>query len=144
MQKNRIELAGYLAAKPEMRYLPSGTKVSNARLGETYRYRNSEGQSQSHTNWHNLTFYDDLAELAVTYEQGENLCLEGTLQQRKFTPKDGVTRTVHEVVVKTSHVIAPSRFHRESDASPEIPATGQGSTAAETVEGGSRDVSWPV
>src|SRR5438046_1618861 len=83
-----------LAAKPELRYLPSGTKVSNARLGETYRYRDHEGQSLSHTNWHSLTFYDDLAELAVTYEQGENLFLEGTLQQRKFTPKDGVTRTV--------------------------------------------------
>jgi single-strand DNA-binding protein len=144
MQKNRIELAGYLAAKPELRYLPSGTKVSNARLGETYRYRDHAGQSQSHTNWHSLTFYDDLAELAVTYEQGENLFLEGTLQQRKFTPKDGVTRTVHEVVVKSCHVIAPSRFQRESDASPEIPATGQGSTGAEALEGGSHDGSWPV
>src|SRR5438045_3798527 len=97
MQKNKIELAGYLAAKPELRYLPSGTKVSNARLGETYRYRDHAGQSQSHTNWHSLTFYDDLAELAVTYEQGENLFLEGTLQQRKFTPKDGVTSTVRGV-----------------------------------------------
>jgi single-strand DNA-binding protein len=144
MQKNRIELAGYLAAKPELRYLPSGTKVSNARLGETYRYRDHAGQSQSHTNWHSLTFYDDLAELAVTYEQGENLFLEGTLQQRKFTPKDGVTRTVHEVVVKSCHVIESSRFQRESDASPEIPASGQGTNAAEALEGGSHDSSWPV
>lgn len=144
MQKNRIELAGYLAAKPEMRYLPSGTKVSNARLGETYRYRDHEGQSQSHTNWHSLTFYDDLAELAVTYEQGENLYLEGTLQQRKFTPKDGVTRTVHEVVVKVCHVVAPSRFHRESDAGPEVQSPGQGDAGAETNEGGSHDVTWPV
>ena len=100
MQKNRIELAGYLATKPEMRYLPSGTKVSNARLGETYRYRDREGQSQSHTNWHSLTFYDDLADVAVTYEQGENLYVEGTLQQRKFTPKEGTQRTVWEVIVR--------------------------------------------
>ena len=80
----------------------SGTKVSNARLGETHHYRDHEGQNQSHTNWHNLTFYDNLAELALTYEQGENIFVEGTLQQRKFTPKDGVTRTVHEVIVRSS------------------------------------------
>lgn len=82
--------------------LHSGTKVSNARLGETHHYRDHEGQNQSHTNWHNLTFYDNLAELALTYEQGENIFVEGTLQQRKFTPKDGVTRTVHEVIVRSS------------------------------------------
>lgn len=144
MQKNRIELAGYLAAKPEMRYLPSGTKVSNARLGETYRYRDHEGQSQSHTNWHNLTFYGDLAELALAYEQGENIFLEGTLQQRKFTPKDGVTRTVHEVIVRSCHVIALSRFLPESDVGTETPTDGDESPVIEAAEGGPIDASWPV
>jgi single-strand DNA-binding protein len=144
MQKNRIELAGYLAAKPEMRYVPSGTKVSNARLGETHRYRDHEGQSQSHTNWHNLTFYDDLAELALTYEQGENLFVEGTLQQRKFTPKDSVTRTVHEVIVRSCHLIAASRFRGESDAGPEAHPGGHESPAIDAAEGGPNDGSWPV
>ena len=109
MQKNRIELAGYLAAKPELRYLPSGTKVANARLGESYRHRGPDGQFQTHTNWHSLTFYDQLADLAVTYDQGENLFVEGAIQQRKFTPKDGVTRTVHEVIVRTCHIIEAPR-----------------------------------
>src|SRR5262244_3233327 len=116
-----------LAAKPEMRYLPSGTKVSNARLGETYRYRDSEGRNQCHTKWHSLTFYDDLADLATTFGQGENLYLEGTLQQRKFTPNDGVTRTVHEIVVRSRHVIAPSGFRRTADAVAVTPADGAGS-----------------
>jgi single-strand DNA-binding protein len=144
MQKNRIELCGFLAAKPEMRYLPSGTKVSNTRLGETHRYRENGGQSQSHTNWHNLTFYDDLAELALTYDQGENLFVEGTLQQRKFTPKDGVTRTVHEVIVRSCHVIAPSRFRRESDDGTEALGDSHEPTAIEAAEGDPHDASWPV
>lgn len=38
MQKNRIELAGYLGAKPSVRYLPSGTPVANVRMAEGYRY----------------------------------------------------------------------------------------------------------
>jgi single-stranded DNA-binding protein len=54
MQKNRIELAGYLAIKPEARFLPSGTKVANARLKESYRFAGSDGKQQTHANWHSL------------------------------------------------------------------------------------------
>jgi single-stranded DNA-binding protein len=39
MQMNRIEIAGFLASRPETRYLPSGTKVANARLGESHRFK---------------------------------------------------------------------------------------------------------
>lgn len=137
MQKNRIELAGYLAAAVEVRHLPSGTKVANSRLGESYRYRDAAGKTQTHTNWHNVTFYDNLADLAVTFHQGENLFLEGTLQQRKFTPKDGVTRTVHEVVVRSCHVIAPSS--RATDPRCE------GVAVTEAIEGDlNHDETWPV
>ncbi len=144
MQKNRIELAGYLAGKPELRYLPSGTKVSNARLGESYRYRGGDGQFQSHTNWHNLTFYDELADLATTFEQGENLCLEGTLQQRKFTPKDGVTRTVHEVVVKSCHVVQASAYRGSVSVAAELPTEHDGLITSDGIEAGSDDDAWPV
>ena len=66
MQKNRIELAGYVAGRADrVRYLPSGTKVANIRLGESYRYKGKDNQQIIHTNWHALTFYDDLADLAV-------------------------------------------------------------------------------
>jgi len=91
MQTNRIELAGYLAAKPELRFLPSGTKVANVRLGETYRFNGRDGKSQSHTNWHSLVFYNEIADVAMTYEQSENIHVEGSLQQRKFTPVGGNT-----------------------------------------------------
>jgi single-strand DNA-binding protein len=111
MQKNRVELAGYIAGKADrVRYLPSGTKVANIRLGESYRYKGKDNQQITHTNWHALTFYDDLADLAMTYEKGDNLFVEGTMQQREFTPADGNKRTVHEVIVKSCHLIAPSRL----------------------------------
>ena len=135
MQTNRIELAGYLAAKPELRFLPSGTKVANVRLGETYRYAGRDGKEQSHTNWHSLVFYNDIADVAMTYEQGENIHVEGSLQQRKFTPADGSTRTVHEVHVKSCHVIAATRLEREViSATPTF-------TESEVIR---HDSSWPV
>lgn len=105
MQKNRIELAGYLAAKPEVRYLPSGTPVANARLAEGYRYKDRNDQVQEHTNWHSIVFYGELSDIAVGFEKGDNVFVEGTLQTRKFTPRDGSQRTVYEVVARSAHQI---------------------------------------
>ena len=136
MQKNRIELAGYLATKPEARFLPSGTKVANARLKESYRFTGSDGKQQTHANWHSLVFYGDVADIALSYEKNENICIEGSLQQRKFTPADGVTRTVYEVHVRSCHKIAVARSERDERAgdNPEISGTGDNHD----------DPSWPV
>lgn len=105
MQSNRLELTGYLAASCSQRTLPSGTPVANGRLGQTYQYRSKDGPSK-HTNWFNLTFYGELSTVALTYEKGDNLHVVGTIQQRQFTPKDGSTRSVYEVVVQKCHRIA--------------------------------------
>jgi single-strand DNA-binding protein len=110
MQKNRIEVAGYLVAKPDVRYLPSGTPVANARLGESYSFKDGTGKQQKHTNWHSLSFYGDLSTVATSFDKGDNLFVEGSVEQRDFTPKgDGVKRTVHEIIVRSCHLIAPPR-----------------------------------
>jgi len=110
MQKNRIEVAGYLASRPEIRYLPSGTPVANVRLGESYSFKDGDGKPQKHTNWHSLSFYGELSSIAATYEKGDNLFVEGSVEQRQFAPKsDGVKRTVHEIIVRSCHLIAQSR-----------------------------------
>ena len=125
MHRNRIEAEGFLAAKPVRRFLPSGTPVSNVRLGESYSYKDSNGNSQKHTNWHSLSFYAELANVALTYEKGDRIFVEGSIEQRKFTPaRDGVQRTVHEVIVRSCHLVAPARGSAlkaaEADA---LPAT---------------------
>lgn len=114
MQKNRMELAGYLAARPEIRYLPSGTPVANARLAEGYRFKDRNDQVQEHTNWHSVVFYGELSNIAIGFDKGDNIFVEGTLQTRKFTPKDGSQRTVYEVVAKSVYQILRSRLERET------------------------------
>ena len=109
MQKNRIELAGYLANKPEARFLPSGTKVANARLKESYKFQGSDGKQQTHSNWHSLVFYGEIAEIALSFEKDDNIHVEGSIQQRKFTPADGVSRTIYEIHAKSCHRIASTR-----------------------------------
>jgi single stranded DNA-binding protein len=84
--------------------------VANARLGESYSFKDSDGQLKKHTNWHSLSFYGELSSIAAAYEKGDNLFVEGSIEQRQFAPKsDGVKRTVHEIVVRSCHLIAPSR-----------------------------------
>ena len=139
MQMNRIEIAGFLAARPDLRFLPSGTKVANARLGESHRYKGSDNQPVTQTNWHNLTFYSSLADQVLSYTKGTNLFIEGTIQQRKFTPKDGSERTVHEVIVQSCHVIGVAPTAGATNAN--------GAAATPLAEEGERDEAadtWPL
>lgn len=120
MHKNRIELEGFLGHKPEARVLPSGVRVANARLAEdSYRYKDAAGVEQVRTTWHSVVLYGGLADVAETFEKGENVRVVGTLLSRQFTPKDGSKpRTVWEVVAREAYVIAPRRGSRRAAAEP--------------------------
>ena len=104
MQENRFQLAGYLAAKPTLRYLPSSMPVANARLGQTYRFTRNDKPTE-HTNWFSLVFYGDLAILATELEKGTNLYVEGTFDQRPFVGQDKYKRYIYEVSVHKFFVI---------------------------------------
>src|SRR3984893_9351124 len=104
MQENRFQLAGYLAAKPTLRYLPSSMPVANARLGQTYRFPRKDKPAY-HTTWFSLVFYGDLAILATELEKGTNLYVDGTFDQRPFVTQDKYTRYVYEVTVQKFFVV---------------------------------------
>jgi len=129
MQSNRFELNGYLGSRPESRTLPSGTPVANVRLGQTYQYQAKDG-TKKHTNWFSLTFYGELATIAMTYDKGDNIHVIGTIQQRQFTPKDGSTRSIYEVVVQRCHRIARQAPAQEIHADPVTEQSLQASTEA--------------
>src|ERR1700734_4574245 len=88
MQRNRLEVVGYLATKPALRYLPSGTPVANVRLGESYRYQDGNGKPQQHTNWHSLSFYGDLSLVATTFNKGDKIFVEGRIEQSQLNTKE--------------------------------------------------------
>ena len=145
MQMNRVEVAGHLAKKPEVRYLPSGLPVANVRLGQTYRFQDSSRQWQERTNWHSLSFYGDLSKVALSFDKGENIFVEGTIEQREFTPKDGAKRVVNEIIVRHCHLIAPSR----GVVSSAVAAAGTAPQNGESIpdpegEPLSHDEDWPV
>jgi single stranded DNA-binding protein len=105
MQTNRVELTGHLADRAQERRLPSGTRVANARLAQSYIYDSKDG-AKRHTNWFSLAFYGEMATTAARFEKGDKLNIIGTIEQRQFTPKDGSPRIVYEVIVKECRLVA--------------------------------------
>jgi single-strand DNA-binding protein len=122
MQMNRVVIAGYVTKKPEAHYLPSGTPVANVLVGESSRYEDGSGETKEHTNWHSLSFYGKLAQVALALEKGDNVYINGRIEQRQFTPRDGSkARVVHEIVVTQCHVIAPPI--RSASGTESVPGT---------------------
>jgi single-strand DNA-binding protein len=106
MTENQFIVAGYLGSKPELRQLPSGTDVANARLAQSYMLL---GKNEERTNWFNLTFYGKLAHVAMQFEKGDNIHITAFLEHREWETKAGGKRNTYEVVVKKCHRIASAK-----------------------------------
>ena len=85
MQTNRVEITGNLADRPQERSLPSGTRVANVRLAQSYVYETKDGPKR-HTNWFSLAFYGEMAVTALRFEKGDKVNVIGAIEQRQFTP----------------------------------------------------------
>ena len=108
MTENQFTLAGYLGAKPELRYLPAGTPVANVRLAQSYTLK---GNSEERTNWFNLVFYGNIAAIAMKFEKGDNIHVTAFLEHREWETKAGSKRHTYEVVVKKCHRITVDKGH---------------------------------
>ena len=100
---NKVILVGNLGADPEIRRLNSGDPVVNLRVatGESWRDK-STGERREKTEWHNVViFNENLAKVAENYlRKGSKVYLEGQLQTRKWTDRDGNDRYTTEVVLQ--------------------------------------------
>ena len=97
---NKVILIGNLGRDPETRYMPNGEAVTNVTIAttETWKDRNS-GERQEKTEWHRVTFYRRLAEIAGEYlKKGSQVYVEGRLETRKWTDKEGKDRYTTEII----------------------------------------------
>ena len=82
---NKVVLLGNLGNDPELRYMPNGTAVANLSLATSESWKDQQGQQQERTEWHRLTMYRKLAEIAGEYlKKGSQIYVEGKLQTRKW------------------------------------------------------------
>ncbi|GHD65605.1 single-stranded DNA-binding protein [Jeongeupia chitinilytica] len=97
---NKVILIGNLGRDPEVRYLPNGDAVCNFSIATTENWKDKSGQKQEKTEWHNITMYRRLAEIASQYlKKGSSVYIEGKLQTRKWQDKQtGADRYTTEII----------------------------------------------
>ncbi|MFN9389326.1 MAG: single-stranded DNA-binding protein [Betaproteobacteria bacterium] len=95
---NKVILIGNLGADPETRYMPSGDAVTNIRIATTETWKDKDGNKQEATEWHRIAFFGRQAEIAGEYlKKGSQVYIEGRLQTRKWTDKEGQERFTTEI-----------------------------------------------
>nr|DAN66174.1 MAG TPA: Single strand binding protein [Caudoviricetes sp.] len=99
MTVNKVILVGYLGRDPEVRYMPQGDAVCNFSIATSESWKDQSGQRQERSEWHAITLYRKLAEIAGQYlKKGSLVCIEGKIQSRKYTDKQGIERTAYEII----------------------------------------------
>src|SRR5450631_3218529 len=100
---NKVILVGNLGRDPEVRRLNSGDQVVNIRsaTSETWKDKTT-GERKEKTEWHNVViFNENIGKVAESYcKKGSKVYLEGSLQTREWTDKEGATRKSTEVVLQ--------------------------------------------
>lgn len=100
MSLNKVILIGRLGQEPTIRFMPNGEAVCNFSVATSEAWNDRNGQRQERVEWHNITMYRRLAEIAGQYlKKGSQVYLEGKIQSRKYEGKDGIERTAYDIIV---------------------------------------------
>ncbi len=102
MNVNKVILVGRLTRDPEIRSIPSGQSVATIGMATNNYWTDKSGQRQEKTEYHTVVLWGKLAEVAGQYlTKGQECYVEGRLQTRTYTGKDGVERKAVEIVGET-------------------------------------------
>ena len=100
---NKVILVGNLGKDPEVRRMQSGDPVVNLSLATSETWRDkASGERKEKTEWHRIVIFNkNLAEVAEKYlRKGSKIYVEGALQTRKWTDKDGIEKYSTEIVLQ--------------------------------------------
>jgi single-strand DNA-binding protein len=97
--RNRVQLIGHLGANPEIKTLENGNKMAKLNIATNESYKNQKGETVKETQWHNVVVWGKQVKIAEQYlQKGNEICIEGKLNNRDYTDKDGVKRYITEIV----------------------------------------------
>ena len=119
---NKVILVGNLGAKPELKYGASGNAIANLSVAtsESWTDKNT-GQKQERTEWHRVSMFGKLAEVAAQYtDKGSKVYVEGKLETRKYTDNAGIEKYSTSIVVGGFNGVF-QMLDRRDGMSPEAP-----------------------
>ena len=104
---NKVILVGNLGKDPDVRYMPSGSQVTNVTIATSESLKDKQsGESKERTEWHNVVFFNRLAEIAGQYlKKGSQCYIEGSLRTRKWQDKEGKDRYTTEIVANEMQML---------------------------------------
>lgn len=131
---NKVILVGNLGRDPEMRYMPSGDALASFSVATTDSWKDKNGQKQERTEWHRISMFGKLAEIAGEYlKKGSSVYIEGRLQTRKWQDKEGNERQTTEVVADRMQMLggrAGSNTYEMMDDEPASSAPSKSSSSS--------------
>ena len=124
---NKVILIGNLGADPETRFMPSGGSVTNVSLATSQSWKDKQtGQPQERTEWHRVVFFNRLAEIAGEYlRKGRQVYVEGSLQTREWTDREGNKRYTTEVKAQRFQMLGRRDEAPMAGAAQEAPAVAE-------------------
>ncbi|THB67067.1 MAG: single-stranded DNA-binding protein [Gammaproteobacteria bacterium] len=104
---NKAILIGNLGKDPDTRYMPSGGAVTNVTIATSETWKDKQtGQQNEKTEWHNVVFFNRLAEIAKEYlRKGSKVYIEGSLRTRKWQDKSGMDRYTTEIIASEMQML---------------------------------------
>ena len=116
---NQVQLIGRLGRDPEVRYMPNGEAVCNFSIATSENWKDANGQKQERTEWHNITLYRRLAEVAGQYlKKGALVFVQGKIQSRKYADKNGIERTAYEIICDSMKMLGDTSGGAQQQAQP--------------------------
>src|SRR6266852_1886496 len=101
-------LIGNLGRDPELNVTGDGTPFARFTLAVNRRSKSNTGERHEETEWFNIVAWRQLAEICNTYlHKGSKVYIEGRLSQRKYTDKNGVERTMIDVIANEMEMLTP-------------------------------------
>lgn len=96
---NKVILVGNLGDDPETKFTQSGMAVTKIRLATTSVRKDRDGNTQERTEWHRVTFFGKLGEIAGEFlRKGSHVYVEGSIRYDKFTGQDGVEKYTTDII----------------------------------------------
>jgi single-strand DNA-binding protein len=104
---NKVIIVGNLGQDPTTRYMPNGDAVCNFSVATTESWKDKQtGEKKELVEWHRITTYRKLGEICGQYlKKGSSVYLEGKLQTRKWTDKEGNDRFTTEIIADTMQML---------------------------------------
>lgn len=128
---NKVILIGNLGRDPEVRYTSDGKPVANFTMATTERWNDPSGERKEKTEWHRINVWGKQAEIAGEYlRKGRQVFVEGSLQTREWTDRDGNKRQTTEIRAQRFQMLG-RRGEGDEMAGGEPSSVGQPAAVAE-------------